>query len=112
MIDLRSIRPLDEETILTSVKKTGRLLVADTSWELCGVSSEIAALAAEKAFASLKAPVRRISLANCPAPVSAKLEDAFYPKASTIARAALATLELDPERIGDLSREDHFKGPY
>jgi len=112
VIDLRSIRPLDEETILTSVRKTGRLLVADTSWELCGVSSEIAALAAEKAFTSLKAPVRRISLANCPAPVSAKLEDAFYPKTSTIARAALATLELDPERIGDLSREDHFKGPY
>ncbi len=112
VIDLRSIRPLDEETILKSVEKTGRLLVADTSWELCGVASEIAALAAEKAFTSLKAPVRRISLANCPAPVSAKLEDAFYPKTSTIARAALATLELDPERIGDLSREDHFKGPY
>jgi acetoin:2,6-dichlorophenolindophenol oxidoreductase subunit beta len=112
VIDLRSIRPLDEETILRSVKKTGRLLAADTSWELCGVSSEIAALAAEKAWGHLKAPVQRISLANCPAPVSAKLEDAFYPKASTIARAALATLELDPERIGDLSREDHFKGPY
>lgn len=112
VIDLRSIRPLDEETILNSVRKTGRLLVADTSWELCGVASEIAALAAEKAFASLRAPVRRISLANCPAPVSLKLEDAFYPKASTIARAVFATLELDPERIGDLSREDHFKGPY
>lgn len=112
VIDLRSIRPLDEATILKSLAKTGRLLVADTSWELCGVASEIAALAAEKGWSDLKAPVRRISLANCPAPVSAKLEEAFYPKASTIARAALATLGLDPEWIGDLSREDHFKGPY
>lgn len=112
VVDLRSIRPLDEATILRSVEKTGRLLVADTSWELCGVASEVAALAAEKAWSSLKAPVRRISLANCPAPVSAKLEEAFYPKVSTIARAALATLGMDPDRIGDLSREDHFKGPY
>jgi pyruvate/2-oxoglutarate/acetoin dehydrogenase E1 component len=112
VIDLRSIRPLDETTILQSIRKTGRLVVADTSWELCGVVSEIAALAAEKAWGDLKAPVLRISLANCPAPVSARLEEAFYPKDSTIARAALATLGLDPERIGDLTREDHFKGPY
>jgi hypothetical protein len=70
-----------------------------------------AALAAEKAFSDLKAPVLRIALANCPAPVSLKLEQAFYPKASTIARAALATLGHDPNRVGDLTREDHFKGP-
>jgi pyruvate/2-oxoglutarate/acetoin dehydrogenase E1 component len=112
VIDLRSIRPLDEETILDSVKKTGRLIVTDTSWELCGVVSEIAALAAEKAWSHLKAPVRRIALPNCPAPVSFELEQAFYPKASTIAKAALATLGADPERVGDLSREDNFKGPY
>ena len=112
IIDLRTIRPLDEATILASIEKTGRLVVADTSWELCGVSSEIAALAAEKAWKHLKAPVCRIALANSPAPVSAKLEDAFYPKASTIARAAVVTLGADPSRIGDLSREDTFKGPY
>jgi len=112
VINLHSIRPLDEATILASVKKTGRLIVADTSWELCGVASEIAALAAEKAWGWLKAPVIRIALPNCPAPVSAKLEEAFYPKASTIARAALTLLGQDPERVGDLTREDHFKGPY
>jgi acetoin:2,6-dichlorophenolindophenol oxidoreductase subunit beta len=86
--------------------------VADTSWELCGVASEIAALAAEKAWGWLKAPAIRIALPNCPAPVSAKLEEAFYPKASTIARAALTLLGQDPMRVGDLTREDHFKGPY
>lgn len=112
IIDLRSIRPLDEETILTSIAKTGHLVVADTSWELCGVSSEVAALAVEKGFRHLRAPVKRIALANCPAPVSLRLEEVFYPKASTLARAAMATLGYDPEAVGDIDREDTFKGPY
>ena len=112
VINLHTIRPLDEDTILQSIEKTGRLVVADTSWELCGVSSEIAALAVEKAWPYLKARVVRISLPNCPAPVSAKLEEAFYPKASTIARAALSILGADPNRVGDLTRVDNFKGPY
>ena len=112
VVDPRSIRPLDEETILASVRKTGRLLVADVSWELCGFSSEIAALAAEKAFSALKGPVRRIALADCPAPVSAPLESAFYPKASTIARAVMAMLGRDDAGMDRLDREDTFKGPY
>jgi pyruvate/2-oxoglutarate/acetoin dehydrogenase E1 component len=112
VIDARSVRPLDEETILASVRKTGRLIVVDTSWELCGFVSEVAALAAEKGFDSLKGPVGRIALANCPAPVSLPLEDAFYPKASTIARAALSMLGKSHDLIGDIDREDNFKGPY
>jgi len=112
VIDLRSLRPLDEETILKSVRKTGHLIVADTSWELCGVSSEVAALAAEKAFHDLKAPVRRIALADCPAPVSQPLEKAFYPSATTIAKASLALLRGGSSRIEDIDREDSFKGPY
>ena len=112
IVDLRSIRPLDEEAILTSVKKTGRLIAADTSWELCGVSSEIAALVAEKGFPYLKAPVRRIAMANCPAPVSQPLEKAFYPGASTIARASLSLLGKYTGAFGDIDREDTFKGPY
>jgi pyruvate dehydrogenase E1 component beta subunit len=112
VVDVRSIRPLDEETILASIRKTGRLIVADTSWELCGLSSEIAALAAEKAFDRLKAPVRRISLADCPAPVSQPLEKAFYPTATTIAKAAFALLGKHSSSFGDIDREDNFKGPY
>jgi pyruvate dehydrogenase E1 component beta subunit len=112
VIDARSVRPLDGQTILKSVNKTGRLIVADTSWELCGFASEVAALAAERAFDSLKAPIRRIALADCPAPVSSKLEDAFYPKASTIARAALAMLGKTSAALGDIDRTDDFKGPY
>jgi pyruvate dehydrogenase E1 component beta subunit len=112
VIDLRTIRPLDEETILASIKKTGHLIVADTSWELCGVTSEVAALAAEKGFAFLKAPVRRISLANCPAPVSQPLEKAFYPSASTIAKAAMVMFGKEIEGVGSIDRVDNFKGPY
>jgi acetoin:2,6-dichlorophenolindophenol oxidoreductase subunit beta len=64
LFDVRSVRPLSEAT----------LLVADTSWELCGIASEIRTLAAEKALSELKAPVLRIALANCPAPIFRKLE--------------------------------------
>jgi pyruvate dehydrogenase E1 component beta subunit len=112
VINLHTIRPLDEETILASIRKTGRLVVADTSHELCGVASEVAALAAEKAWRDLKARVVRIALPNAPAPVSFELEKAFYPKADTIARASLSLLDVNAARLGDLSREDTFKGPY
>lgn len=112
IVDLRSIRPLDEETILNSVKKTGRLIVADTSWELCGVVSEVAALVAEKGFSYLEAPVRRIALANCPAPVSQPLEAAFYPTATTIAKAAMSMMGKFSGHLGSIDREDVFKGPY
>ncbi len=112
VVDLRSIRPLDEETVLASVAKTGRAIVADTSWELCGVASEIAGLLAEKAFSHLKAPVRRLALADCPAPVSLVLEQAFYPRASTIARLALHVMGADPDAVGEIDAEDDFKGPY
>ncbi len=112
VIDLRSIRPLDEQTILDSLRKTGRLVVADTSWELCGVVSEVAALAAEKGFHSLKAPVCRLALANCPAPTSFELEKVFYPKASTIAKAVLAMLGRDHAGMDGIDAVDTFKGPY
>lgn len=112
IVDLRSIRPLDQETIINSIKKTGRLIVADTSWELCGVASEVAALAVEKAFNYLKAPVRRLSIADCPSPVSQTLEKVFYPTASTIAFAALYMLGRKNTEFSNLERDDLFKGPY
>lgn len=112
VIDPRTIRPLDEETILRSIRKTGRLVVADSSWEAFGFASEIAAMAAEKAFSDLKAPVRRVALANTPAPVSMPLEQAFYPKPSTIAAAALQLLNKLPPDMSDIDKETLFKGPY
>jgi pyruvate/2-oxoglutarate/acetoin dehydrogenase E1 component len=112
VIDLRSIRPLDENTILESVRKTGRLLAVDTSWELCGISSEVSALVAEKAFGHLRSPVRRMGLANCPAPVSQTLESAFYPKASTIANAVTDMLNRSVLTVDKIDYVDEFKGPY
>jgi pyruvate dehydrogenase E1 component beta subunit len=112
IIDIRSIRPLDEKTVLSSLEKTGRLLVVDTSWELCGFTSEIAGLVAEKGFYHLKAPVRRMSVANCPAPVSMPLDAAFFPKASSIAKAILVMLGKTCDMPLNIDQEDLFKGPY
>jgi pyruvate dehydrogenase E1 component beta subunit len=87
VIDLRTVKPLDMELISESVKKTGRLVVADVGWRSFGVSAEIAALAAENAFDHLKAPVLRVALPDCPAPAGRKLEDAYYPTADEIVKA-------------------------
>jgi pyruvate dehydrogenase E1 component beta subunit len=112
VIDLRSIRPLDEETIIDSVRKTGKLVVADTSWVQYGVASEIAALIAEKAFEHLKAPVVRIGIPNSPAPSSKILEDAFYPSADSLQKI-IAKLLGRADIIATLGKEiDNFKGPY
>lgn len=112
VINLRSIRPLDEQTIVDSVKKTGRAVIADTSWELYGVASEIGALVAEKAFSKLKAPIRRIALANCPSPVSHSLEKVFYPTATTIVQVTLDLFERNAEVAEEINHVDAFKGPY
>ncbi len=79
VIDLRSVRPLDEELIISSVRKTGRLVVADTGWKTCGVAAEVAAIIAENAHDALRAPVRRICIAETPTPASPVLEQAYYP---------------------------------
>jgi pyruvate dehydrogenase E1 component beta subunit len=113
VIDLRSVRPLDEEIVLRSLRKTGRLVVADTSWALCGVSAEVAAIAAEKGFASLKAPVRRVTPPDSPAPVSKPLEDAFHPNPMTIARACLDVLKAGSTGAkGVADVQATFAGPY
>ncbi|MBI2859922.1 MAG: alpha-ketoacid dehydrogenase subunit beta [Chloroflexi bacterium] len=88
VIDLRSLKPLDEELLLGSVHKTGRLVVADGTWRTGGMSAGISAIVAEKAFASLKAPVGRVTLPDAPAPASCVLEKLYYPGAEDIVMAA------------------------
>lgn len=94
VVDLRSIRPIDRETIVRSIAKTGRLVVADGGWPSCGVTAEIAALAATDAFEYLKAPVRRVALPDLPAPMSKPLEHAFYPTAATLIAAVESMMIL------------------
>lgn len=111
VVDPVSLVPLDEKTILTSVRKTGRLLVVDTSWITCGMSAEIAALAADKAFAALKGPVRRLGMAPVTCPVSKPLEKLFYPTAETIAAEAFAMLGRRAP-AGAPVLDAKFKGPF
>ena len=87
VIDLRTLKPLDEATILRSVRKTGRLAVVHEASRMCGVGAEVAALVAEKAFAHLRAPVLRLTGPDAPAPASFPLEQAFAPQAAGIAAA-------------------------
>jgi pyruvate/2-oxoglutarate/acetoin dehydrogenase E1 component len=92
LIDLRSVKPLDQDLILRSVKKTGRLVIADGGWRTCGVAAEIAALAGESALEYLKAPIKRVTLPDCPAPASSALEKAYYPTAEAIANSVREVL--------------------
>lgn len=104
VIDLRTLKPLDEAAILRSVRKTGRLVVVHEASRTCGVGAEIAALAAEKAFGFLRAPVLRLTGPDAPAPASFPLEQAFVPQAEAIAVAAARlvrghTLKADTPRF-------------
>lgn len=92
IIDLRSIKPWDKECILQSVAKTGRLVVVDEAWKTCGIAAEIAATVATEAFESLRAPVQRVCLADCPAPASQVLENAYYLGCQDVVSAVEATL--------------------
>ncbi len=88
VVDLRSIVPLDRQTILKSVAKTGRLIVVDAAPGMCGVAAEIAATVAEKAFDHLKAPIIRLTAPHVPVPFSPDLERQMYPTPEGIAEAA------------------------
>jgi len=88
VINLRSLRPLDKETILASVRKTSRLVSVEEGWPACGVGSEIAALAGEEAFDYLDAPVERVTGVDVPMPYAEKLEKAALPTVDDIVRVA------------------------
>lgn len=87
LIDLRSIKPWDQELICASVHKTGRLVVADGAWKTCGVAAEIAATVASETFHHLKTPIVRLTLPDAPAPTSAPLEQVYYPDARSVVAA-------------------------
>jgi pyruvate dehydrogenase E1 component beta subunit len=91
VIDLRTIKPLDHDAILESVRRTGRLLVVDTGWSMGGVCAEIGCLVAERAFDALRAPVQRIGLPDVPTPAGKTLENYYYPD---VARMAATMVDL------------------
>jgi pyruvate dehydrogenase E1 component beta subunit len=87
VIDLRSVKPLDEALLFESVKKTGRLVVADGGWKTCGMAAEVSARVSENVFEYLKAPIARVTLPDSPAPASRVLEKEYYPDSKTIVDA-------------------------
>ncbi|MBI2067972.1 MAG: alpha-ketoacid dehydrogenase subunit beta [Deltaproteobacteria bacterium] len=93
LIDPMTVSPLDVDIIVSSVRKTGRLLVVDTSFVFAGMSAEIVASVSERAGPALKSPVQRLGLPFAPTPCSAVLERVYYPDTGTIEQAVLRMLQ-------------------
>lgn len=98
VIDLRTLKPWDEETVLTSVMRTGRCVVVDESYPVCGGASEWAACISEKAFDHLRAPVQRVSSLHVPIPFSPVLEKMVIPQPAHI---IAAVNRIIPERASE-----------
>ncbi|MEI6704428.1 MAG: transketolase C-terminal domain-containing protein [Deltaproteobacteria bacterium] len=120
LIDLRSVNPIDWDTILASVKKTGRLLVLDTATETLSVASEIIARTTMEVFKSLKCAPQRIALPDYPSPTSPALARGYYPGAIEIAKAVgtLLDVAVDTTELANTKTSPHdvpgewFKGPF
>jgi pyruvate dehydrogenase E1 component beta subunit len=93
VVDLRSLRPLDVETVATSVAKTSRVVCVEEGWPTYGVTAELAARIQKACFDDLDAPVERVGMAEVPLPYAKNLETAALPNEDRIARAVLATLD-------------------
>lgn len=98
VVDLRSLRPLDRETIVASVRRTGTAVIAEDDWLTYGIGAEIAATIQEGAFDWLDAPVRRVAMAEVPLPYSKPLELAALPSGESLATAVRDTLAATGRR--------------
>ena len=94
VINLRSVKPLDVETIIKSVKKTGRFLAVESGFPMYGVSSELLAVVMEYGFDYLTAPAARVTGADVPTPYAQKLEELSFPQPDTIVGQASKLLRL------------------
>lgn len=120
IIDLRTLRPLDTEIFLRSVRKTGRLLVVDNDWKTGGLGAEIVSIVAENIMGCLTEPPVRIGFPECPSPSSPALAAGFYPRAKDIVKGAMHLMrrEIDDSDIpsmhtGPLDVPDaSFTGPF
>ena len=90
VIDPRTLSPFDEETVLNSVEKTGRLVIVDESHPRCNMATDIAAVVADKGFDFLNAPIKIVSSPHTPVPFSPTLEDHYLPNAAKVTESALA----------------------
>ena len=95
VIDLRTLRPLDTETIVNSVKKTNRIVSVEEGWPVAGMGSEIAAIMMEEAFDWLDAPLKRVCAVDVPLPYAANLEKLALPQVADVVTAAKAVCYAD-----------------
>jgi len=94
IIDLRTIRPMDHDAILTSVKKTNRLVILEESWPFGSIASEITYLVQEQAFDYLDAPIQRLTTADTPTPYSPQLLQEWLPNANDVVKAVKKVLYI------------------
>jgi len=125
LIDMRSVRPLDSQMVIDSVKKTGRLIVADTAYKTGSIAAELVSQVVERAFKSLKVAPFRICSPDFPTPTAPSMTEYYYPNAVTIADAVLRLLGKDvfakdcqkllkalgPKGPHDMPNKD-FGGPF
>lgn len=89
VIDVKTIKPLDLQTIVSSVQKTGKILIADYGHRFGGLAAEVAACIAEQCFTSLRAPIRRLTLPEAPVPAASALEKIYFPQVADIYSVAV-----------------------
>jgi acetoin:2,6-dichlorophenolindophenol oxidoreductase subunit beta len=92
-VDLRTLNPLDTDTVLASVRKTGRLVVAHEAWKVGGIGGEIAATVAEQAFYDLQGPIVRVGAPHVPIPSSSELRNMVIPSKADLIAAVRTIFE-------------------
>jgi len=119
VIDLRSLTPIDADTVIASVRKTGRLITADTAHAAFGATAEVTSCVAERALDALRKPPVRIGLPAIPTPTTPALADLYYPRAVDIAKAAVGLCDSDREITPPATTtpwhdvpDPNFTGPY
>jgi pyruvate dehydrogenase E1 component beta subunit len=121
VVDLRTIRPLDRDTIVASVRRTGRVVVADGGWKSFGVAAEIVATLVDGAFDALRRAPKRITFPDAYVPTTPALARHYYPTATTIANAVRELVDLPPMSEADLGfagtvpidvPNPAFRGPF
>lgn len=111
LIDLRTIKPLDIETILTSVKKTGKLLVVDSGYYTGGIAGDIIAKVTEKAFSDLKKAPMRVTLPDIPTPSTPALTKYYYPRHVDIIQKIGSLIDMESAVLSDLIEREKSKLP-
>ena len=93
VLDLRTLSPLDEDSILEAVEETGRVVIVDESYPRCNIATDISALICDKTFSSLKGPIKMVTPPHTPVPFSPTLEDLYLPSATKVKSAIQVTLD-------------------